>query len=188
MIMRFLEMQLTAIQAGIKIKRTLMSKKNTQTLKLTPYQMEKLFDNNYSRLNYRITYLIDNLAEPQMQEIGKDREFFTWSMVESGAYQVLSKQDECSTILFWCLFMSNENIMTTYNKKFNKGFYDICPMSDIMDLYTYMIYAEFYMEWTVYKGLEASLEAGLFMDIDARNIESLKSFLQETAEMEEEVA
>ncbi len=35
---------------------------------------------------------------------------------------------------------------------------------------------------------EESLEAGLFMDIDSQNIKTLKSFLQDTADIEEEVA
>ena len=160
--------------------------KKYKTLQLSASQMER-FQCSRSGMDMRISVLYNNLVSPQMDEIVNDEPFFLWCMVKSGIYEVMGENDVNSTLL-WCLFMSNKVIMKTYNKKFNKGFWEVCPMSDIMDLYTFLIYYSFYLNNDPSNGLIEVLEADLLIDIDKENIKSLSGFLKDTGGLERECA
>ena len=122
-------------------------------------KLDKLFTTSY--MENRIGYLICNLVEPQIDEILNDMDFFVECLIETNLTELFDEKD-LSKILVWIMFMSDKEIVKKYNTKFNKGFFNVCPYSDIRDLYMYIVYVEFYLERDTYSGLKEVIKKHLF--------------------------
>lgn len=118
---------------------------------------------------FRVLYLIENIVYPQINEISDDQDFFFWCLAETGIEEVIiqNKQDIPATnVVLWCIFMSNEKVYKTYNQKFNKGFLNCRPWSDICDLYLTMISNQYYQKIEKIEGLKEFVKSGLFSEVD----------------------
>ena len=155
-----------------KLKKQKFTNKTNNTLTLLK---QGRLDPWLKDIEYRrIPLLSMEYVFPQMNEIMSDRTFYNWCLVESELYKIIEKQ-RISTVLMWIVFMSNEKIVKTYNKEFNKGFLNVCPMSDIKDLYTHMIEVHYISKRDCVQGLKEIWKLGLLTEIDNDNFLELKN-------------
>ena len=90
---------------------------------------------NSGRNGMRIPFLLGSV-DSQLSEIRSDKRFYSFCQIESGIKYNTSIND----VLEWIIFMDNDTIRKSYNKQFNKNFWDTNPESDILDLFCQLKY------------------------------------------------
>lgn len=88
---------------------------------------------NHQLSDERIDFLKQQ-AKKQLNEIFQNTEIYESFLDTSKAPK------NADFIILWIFFMSDEEIVYQYIKKFNKDFTDIIPVSDLADLLIYLIY------------------------------------------------
>lgn len=94
--------------------------------KLDEYKNNKLSDE-------RIDALVAQ-ANEQLDEIAQDEAFYNDLLAQVDAPKTIDN------LILWILFMSNEDIVDAYIRKFKKDFMDIIPVSDLADLLLYVVH------------------------------------------------
>jgi len=129
---------------------------------------------NSGRNRMRIPFLLGSV-DSQLSEIRSDKQFYSFCQKESGIEYNTSIND----VLEWIIFMDNDTIRKSYNKQFNKNFWDTNPESDILDLFCQLKY------W-VLNGEEVGSyieNKHLLEEIEKINNTSLNSFISKHREL-----